>query len=93
MKLLKPSELFPNQAATMLYWFDRAMYALGLNLQKAAPLSAEIPAAITALAEKRWAAKQAKDWAAADTLRKELTAAGWNMLDGKDGYKLEPVKK
>jgi cysteinyl-tRNA synthetase len=45
------------------------------------------------LAEKRWAAKQSKDFATADALRKELTAAGWSMLDGKDGYKLEPIKK
>jgi len=44
------------------------------------------------LAEKRWAAKQAKDFAAADALRKELTAADWSMLDGKDGYKLEKLK-
>jgi len=72
--------------------FDRVMFALGLDLNVTVP-AAEIPAAITALAEKRWAAKQAKDWAGADTLRKELTAAGWSMLDGKDGYKLEPVRK
>lgn len=73
--------------------FDRVMFALGLDLKAAEAPKAEVPAAITALAEKRWAAKQAKDWAGADTLRKELTAAGWSMLDGKDGYKLEPVKK
>jgi cysteinyl-tRNA synthetase len=52
-----------------------------------------IPTAITALAEKRWAAKQAKDFATADALRKELTAAGWSMLDSKTDYKLEPLKK
>jgi cysteinyl-tRNA synthetase len=72
--------------------FDRAIFALGLDLKVTAP-KAEIPATITALADKRWAAKQAKDWAGADVLRKELTAAGWSMLDGKDGYKLEPLKK
>ncbi len=38
------------------------------------------------------AAKQAKDFAAADALRQELTAAGGSMLDRKDGYTLEPVK-
>ena len=54
---------------------------------------AEIPAAITVLAEKRWAAKQSKDFAAADALRKELAAAGWSMLDSKTDYKLEPLKK
>ena len=33
----------------------------------------DIPSDITALAEKRWAAKQAKDFAGADALRKELS--------------------
>jgi cysteinyl-tRNA synthetase len=73
--------------------FDRVMFALGFDLTAAEAPKAETPAAITALADKRWAAKQAKDWAGADALRKELTAAGWSMLDGKDGYKLEPLKK
>jgi len=72
--------------------FDRAMFALGLNLQATPPI-ATAPAEITALAEKRWAAKKAKDFAGADALRKELSAAGWSMLDGKDSYKLEPLKK
>ena len=53
----------------------------------------DAPAAITALAEKRWAAKLVKDFAGADALRKELAAAGWSMLDRKDGYTLEPIKK
>ena len=72
--------------------FDQAMFALGLDL-KAVAAKVAAPAAIAALADKRWAAKQAKDFAAADALRKELTAAGWSMLDGKDGYSLEPLKK
>ena len=76
--------------------FDRAVFALGLELYpvRSNPQNPPpIPAEITILADKRWAAKQAKDWAGADALRKELTAAGWSMLDGKDGYKLEPLKK
>jgi len=73
--------------------FDRAMFALGLNLTAPVAAKAEAPAEIAALAEKRWAAKAAKDWKAADALRAELTAAGWQMLDRKDGYSLEPVKK
>ncbi len=73
--------------------FDRVMFALGFDLKAAEAPRAEAPAEIKALAEKRWTARTAKDWAAADALRKELAAAGWNMLDGKDGYKLEPVKK
>ncbi|MBA3850495.1 MAG: cysteine--tRNA ligase [Opitutus sp.] len=73
--------------------FDRALFALGFDLTAAAPAKAEAPAEIKALAEKRWAAKAAKDFAAADALRKELAAAGWSMLDRKDGYSLEPMKK
>ncbi len=73
--------------------FDRVMFALGLNLHSAPAPAAEVPPAIKALAEKRWAAKQAKDFAAADALRKDLAAAGWSMLDSKTDYKLEPLKK
>jgi cysteinyl-tRNA synthetase len=73
--------------------FDRAMFALGLKLDAPAAPKAEIPAAVQALADRRWAAKAAKDFASADALRKELTAAGWSMLDRKDGFSLEPVKK
>lgn len=73
--------------------FDRVLFALGLDLTAAAPAKADAPAEIKALAEKRWAAKAAKDFAAADALRKEIAAAGWSMLDRKDGYSLEPIKK
>ena len=74
--------------------FDRALFALGLDLSAPAPQAkVTAPAEVTALAEKRWAAKQAKDFATADALRKEIAAAGWNMLDRKDGYSLELAKK
>jgi cysteinyl-tRNA synthetase len=82
------------------------MFALGLDLPKivagiahgsvgfgGSVVATVIPAEITALAEKRWTARKAKDYATADALRKELAAVGWAMLDGKDGYKLEPVKR
>ncbi|EIQ02114.1 cysteinyl-tRNA synthetase [Opitutaceae bacterium TAV1] len=75
--------------------FDRVvLHAFGFDLAPppAAP-AAEAPADVTALAEKRWAAKQKKDFAAADALRAELAAAGWAMLDRKDGYSLEPARK
>jgi len=72
---------------------SQLVFALGLQLFDATQIAISTPAQITALAEKRWAAKQAKDWAGADALRKELTIAGWAMLDGKDAYKLEPLKR
>ncbi|MDF9826066.1 cysteinyl-tRNA synthetase [Ereboglobus sp. PH5-10] len=72
--------------------FARAMFALGLKLDAPVAPKAEAPADVTALAEQRWAAKKAKDFAAADRLRGEIAGKGWTMLDGKDGYKLEPIK-
>ena len=69
--------------------FDQVMFALGFRLDRPAAAAVEVPAEVTALAEKRWAAKQAKDFAAADALRKDLTTAGWSMLDRKDGYDLK----
>ena len=83
-----------KSAGTDLASFDRAMFALGFDLSAtAAPPPAAAPAAVADLAARRWAAKQAKDFATADALRKEIAAAGWAMLDRKDGYSLGPAKK
>ncbi len=73
--------------------FDRALFALGFKLEAKPADTTEAPAEVTTLAEKRWSAKQAKDFATADALRKEIAAAGWTMLDRKDGYALEPARK
>jgi cysteinyl-tRNA synthetase len=75
--------------------FDRLTYALGFDLSRVGDAGAaqEAPSAVNLLAQRRWEAKKAKDFAAADRLRGELAASGWSMLDGKDGYRLEPLKK
>ena len=86
-----PSQPDQKTALEHLTGLRKTLWAFGF-LSQTTP-KAEAPAEITALAEKRWAAKKAKDFKAADTLRAELTATGWSMLDGKDGYKLEPLKK
>ena len=67
------------------------MRTLGFDLAARAG-SSSAPAEIEQLAGRRWEAKKAKDFAGADKLRAELAAAGWSMLDGKDGYKLEPSR-
>ena len=79
--------------AAQLAGLRQVFFAFGFQVEVFGEEKTVVPAAITTLADKRWAAKQAKDWAGADALRKELAAAGWSMLDGKDGYKLEPLKK
>ncbi len=73
--------------------FDRVMFAFGFKLESSPAATIDVPSEVSALADRRWAAKQARDFAAADALRKEIAAAGWTMLDRKDGYSLEPAKK
>ena len=49
------------------------------------------PAEIIAMADARAAAKSARDWARADKLRAQIDAAGWTVIDTRDGTKI--VKK
>ena len=64
--------------------------AMGLVLPPVAERAAEeAPAEVRELAERRWAAKQAREWAAADGLRGEIAALGWSVKDAKEGYVLE----
>ena len=68
-------------------WF--ILDALGLSLPPPAGSEVvEIPEDVKALSEKRWQAKQAKDWAASDVLRKQITELGWAIKDSKDGYEI-----
>jgi len=75
--------------------FERAIYALGLDISSKGPEGAPAPCPpeIIALADRRLAAKKARDFGTADALRAELAAAGWSVRDGKDGSTLEPLKK
>ncbi len=79
----------PNaeKKATLLK-FDEA---LGLGFANWAPKTVDVPANVQAVADARWVAKNAKDWAEADRLRGELTALGWAMKDGKDGFTVTPL--
>lgn len=85
--------LTPAQAAETLAGVRFVVTTvLGITLPTVVEDAAsDVPPDVRALADKRWAARTAKDWAAADALRAELTALGWAMKDGKDGYTLSSV--
>ena len=68
-----------DKKATMLK-FDEV---LGLRLGEWAP--ATVPAEMLALAERRQAARKAKQWAEADALRDRITEAGYEVRDTPDG--------
>jgi cysteinyl-tRNA synthetase len=73
-----------TKAATVL-WMDRVL-GLGLDQSVAKPLL--IPIEIKELADRRWKAKQERNWAESDRLRDELQSKGWEMEDGKEGFVL-----
>jgi hypothetical protein len=55
----------------------------------APPLEEETPPAeVLALAKKRLAARERKDFAEADKLREEIAARGWQVQDGREGQNL-----
>jgi cysteinyl-tRNA synthetase len=84
---LKPAALNSDEATATRNGLHFMLQALGIVLPPVLEeVAADVPADIQALAQQRWDAKQAKDWATADTLRKQLEAAGWLIKDSKDGF-------
>ena len=86
LKSLKPETMTPEEAAAAHRGLHYILAAFGFTLPEEE--QDEVPDDIRTLAEKRWAARTAKDWPAADTLRQELAALGWLMKDGKESYSL-----
>jgi cysteinyl-tRNA synthetase len=64
-------------AATVRYLLDAVGLVLGTD--------GDIPAEVTELVVRRDAARGAKDWAASDAARDELTALGWVVKDTPQG--------
>ena len=83
-------------ASTKIALFEFIDRLLGLQfIDRAKKLndteSETAPAEIIAMADARAAAKSARDWARADELRAQIDAAGWTVIDTRDGTKI--VKK
>ncbi len=66
--------------------FDRV---LGLRLADWQPHEEEIPAAFVALLEARQQARKEKRWKDADTIRDQITAEGYEVIDTPQGTKLK----
>ena len=81
-------ELSVAEARADLSGLGKILFALGIRLFTTEKKIDEAPADIAELGARRWATKQAKDFAGADTLRLELEKLGWKSLDRKDGYTL-----
>lgn len=90
IKSIDVAALSPEEATKERNGLRFVLAALGLELPVIESASVDVPPDIAALGEKRWAAKNAKDWGVADQLRDELAAAGWEIKDTKEGYELCP---
>lgn len=87
------AQLTGEDAAAALAGLNRLLRALGLEIpEDASQISSEIPTAVRDLADARWQARAAKNWAESDLLRAQLSEQGWLVKDGKDGYTLERIK-
>lgn len=82
--------LSESEARDTLSAFGALLYALGFSLFTEQSAKTETPDAIRSLAEERWEAKQAKDFARADSLRETLLQEGWLVKDSPNGYQIEP---
>ena len=81
----------PAALAVMHEWRDHDLLrrALGIfGLGSLADDEGDLPAEIVDLAERRDAARAARDFEEADRLRAELEAAGWEARDEPGGYRL-----
>jgi cysteinyl-tRNA synthetase len=89
---IKEADQLATDAATartngLSLWF--MLEALGIILPTPeSEVVADVPPEIQALAQQRWEAKQTKNWAEADRLRKEVEAAGWLIKDSKEGFQV-----
>ncbi len=65
--------------------------AVFADMARAADLPDAPPDAVAALLGRRQAARAAADWAAADSLRREIVALGWQVRDTPGGAVAEPL--
>ena len=73
-------------------YFDKEF---GLSLDQLPAIkeeSVDVPEEVMALVEKRKEAKKNKDFALADSIRGEILALGYNVLDTREGVKVTPIK-
>ena len=77
--------------ATLKATVDSFDFVLGLGLRDWNPVASDIPESIRVLLGERAQAREAKNWAKADEIRKLLNTQGWRVEDGNDGQRLTEI--
>ena len=73
-------------------WRDHDLLRRALDVFGLSSLATheEAPLAVVKLAERRVAARSARDFHEADRLRDEIAEAGWAVRDAEEGFELVP---
>lgn len=88
---LKEIELKPVNETVFMHFVDSIDALLGLELTKAC-VDLVLPESIKLLIEERHQAKANQDWTRADEIRAEIAEAGYELLDTKDGVKINKIQ-
>jgi cysteinyl-tRNA synthetase len=82
----------PDALAVLHGWRDHELLRHALDVFGLASLAEAVdaPPEVVELAERRRAARDARDFDEADRLREEIEAAGWEARDVADGFQLVP---
>jgi cysteine--tRNA ligase len=78
----------PKKSKKLAKLLDKFDTVLALSLDKKSENQEKIPEEVLKLAEERLKARQEKNWAESDRLRKEILALGYSIKDSKEGYEL-----
>jgi cysteinyl-tRNA synthetase len=89
IKSIDAATLQPADLTAIRHGFALTMITFGFSLTE--PPATEAPEHIRQLAAQRWQAKLKRDWALADSLRQQLTTAGWAVKDTADSYQISPL--
>ena len=89
-KLLETGELSVRGAEAILNTFRDFDRVFGVFNVDAAGVE-DVPAEVISLAEKRQAARKAKDFAGSDAIRDQLKELGWVVEDGPQGFRVKKI--
>jgi hypothetical protein len=85
---LNPPE--PGMGVPEPVWQEAFRRRQALQISRSAgPSARQAPPEVLALVEARQAARQSKDWSAADEIRQQIAALGWQVKDTPDGPSVE----
>lgn len=87
-RLRAGQEALDNELATAIKYLDDKVLKIWLFEPEE---TIEVPQDIQDLAEQRRQAKLNKDYSTADQVKQQLTDAGWEVKDGKDGYEVVKI--